>query len=138
MTIFPSLTPPVFHLPAILCITPLLDDPGIIQIFVSCGSVIVRCVHRGAIGSCSWCIVGKPEVILGADLFGGQVVNALLYCVGLSQTDPLPVSKLRQFSDLATKVSRKKTGSNWISFIDIAGAQHCCTPAMRVQPGYFL
>src|SRR5712671_6501127 len=63
MTIFPSLTPPVFHLPAILCISPLLDDPGIIQIFVSCGSVIVRCVHRGAIGSCSWCIVGYSEVI---------------------------------------------------------------------------
>ena len=53
----------------------------------------------------------KPEVILGADLFGGQVVNALLYCVGLSQTDPLPVSELRQFSDLATKVSRKKHGA---------------------------
>ena len=35
-------------------------------------------------------IVGKPEVILGPDLFGGQVVNALLYCVGLSETDALP------------------------------------------------
>src|SRR5882762_2481539 len=59
MTIFPSLTPSVFHLPAILCITPLLDDSGIVQIFVSCGSVIVRCAHRGANGSCSWCIVGN-------------------------------------------------------------------------------
>jgi len=27
-SILPSLTPPVFHLPAILCITPLLDTPG--------------------------------------------------------------------------------------------------------------
>jgi len=25
----------------------------------------------------SWRIVGKPEVILGPDLFGGQVVNVL-------------------------------------------------------------
>jgi hypothetical protein len=39
---------------------------------------------------CSRRIVGKPEVILGPDLFGGQDVNALLYCVGLSETDPLP------------------------------------------------
>jgi hypothetical protein len=30
-------------------------------------------------------MVGKPEVILGLDLLGGQVVNALLYCVGLSE-----------------------------------------------------
>jgi hypothetical protein len=29
---------------------------------------------------------------LGPDLFGGQVVNALLYCVGLSETDPSEVS----------------------------------------------
>jgi hypothetical protein len=35
-------------------------------------------------------VVGKPEVILGLDLFGGQVVNALFSCVGLSQTDPPP------------------------------------------------
>jgi hypothetical protein len=27
-------------------------------------------------------IVGKPEVILGLDLFAGQVVNAFLFCVG--------------------------------------------------------
>src|SRR5260370_38372445 len=27
-------------------------------------------------------IVGKPEVFLGPDLFGGQVVNALLYRIG--------------------------------------------------------
>jgi len=27
-------------------------------------------------------VVGKLEVILGADLFGGQVVNALLYRFG--------------------------------------------------------
>jgi hypothetical protein len=26
--------------------------------------------------------VGKPEVILGLDLFGGRVINALLYGVG--------------------------------------------------------
>jgi hypothetical protein len=35
-------------------------------------------------------MVGKPEVILGLDLFGGQVVNALLPCVALSETDPPP------------------------------------------------
>src|SRR6266478_6258829 len=31
--------------------------------------------------------VGKPEVILGLSLFGGQVVSALLFCVGLSEPD---------------------------------------------------
>ena len=35
-------------------------------------------------------MVDKPElVILGPELFGGRVVNVLLYCVGLS-TDPPP------------------------------------------------
>ena len=36
-------------------------------------------------------MVGKPEVILGPDLFGGQVVSALLYCLGSWETDPLPL-----------------------------------------------
>jgi hypothetical protein len=35
-------------------------------------------------------VVGKAEVIFGPDLFGGQVVNVLLYCVGLSEPDPPP------------------------------------------------
>ena len=35
-------------------------------------------------------MVGNSEVILGADLFGVQVVNPILYCVGLSETDPQP------------------------------------------------
>jgi hypothetical protein len=33
-------------------------------------------------------MLGNSEVIVGADLFGGQVVNAILYCFGLSETDP--------------------------------------------------
>jgi hypothetical protein len=36
-------------------------------------------------GLANFRVVGKPEVILGLDLFGSQVVNALLYCVGLSE-----------------------------------------------------
>ncbi len=35
-------------------------------------------------------MVGNLEVILGLSLFGGQVVNALLFCVGLSEPDPPP------------------------------------------------
>jgi hypothetical protein len=35
-------------------------------------------------------VVGKPEVVLGTDMFDGQVVNALLNCFGLSKTDPPP------------------------------------------------
>jgi hypothetical protein len=35
-------------------------------------------------------MVGKPEAILGLDLFGDQVVNALIFRVGLSETDPPP------------------------------------------------
>jgi len=33
-------------------------------------------------GLANFRVVGKLEVILGADLFGGQVVNALLYRFG--------------------------------------------------------
>src|SRR5260370_42365152 len=44
-----------------------------------------------AVGRESGRIVGKPEVILGPDLFGGQVVSALLYCLGSWETDPLPL-----------------------------------------------
>jgi hypothetical protein len=40
-------------------------------------------------GLANFRVVGKPE-ILGLDLCGGQVVNALLYCVGLSETNPPP------------------------------------------------
>ncbi len=40
-------------------------------------------------GLATFRLVGQPEVILGPDLFGRQVVNALLYCVGLSETDRL-------------------------------------------------
>jgi len=35
-------------------------------------------------------MVGKPEVTLSPDSLCGQVVNALLFCVGLSETDPPP------------------------------------------------
>lgn len=41
-------------------------------------------------GLATFRVVGKPEVVLGPDFFNGQVVNALLYCVGLSETDPPP------------------------------------------------
>jgi hypothetical protein len=37
-------------------------------------------------------LLAKPEAIFGPDLFGGRVVIALLYCAGLSETDPLPFS----------------------------------------------
>lgn len=39
--------------------------------------------------------VGKPAVGLGLDLFGGWVLNALSYCVGLSETDPPPRGAVR-------------------------------------------
>jgi hypothetical protein len=39
---------------------------------------VANCQHN------SGRVVGYPEVILGLDLFGGQVVNALFSCVGSS------------------------------------------------------
>jgi hypothetical protein len=33
---------------------------------------------------------GYSTVVLGTDMFDGQVFNALLYCFGLSETDPSP------------------------------------------------
>jgi hypothetical protein len=42
-------------------------------------------------------VVGYSEVVLGPDLFGGQVVNALSYCVGLSETDPPPTRLMPSF-----------------------------------------
>ena len=35
-------------------------------------------------------VVGKRELILGLDLFDWRVVNARLFCAGLSETDPPP------------------------------------------------
>jgi hypothetical protein len=40
-------------------------------------------------GQATFGVVGKPEVVLGTDMFDGQVVNAVLYCLGLTETDPL-------------------------------------------------
>jgi hypothetical protein len=49
-----------------------------------------ECLGYGATTNDSGRMVGNPEVILGHDLFGGQVVIALLYCAGLSETNPQP------------------------------------------------
>jgi hypothetical protein len=40
-------------------------------------------------GLATFAVVGKPQVVLGTNMLDGQVVNALLYCFGLSETDPL-------------------------------------------------
>src|SRR6266851_2685418 len=42
-------------------------------------------------GGRSAMVVPTATVILGPDLFGGQVVSALLYCLGSWETDPLPL-----------------------------------------------
>ena len=41
-------------------------------------------------GLATFRVVGKPQVVLGTNVLDGQVVNALLYCLGLSETDPSP------------------------------------------------
>ena len=56
-------------------------------------------------------MVGKPEVVLGPDLFDGQVVNAHRYCVGLSETNPRPTEEPAEIDPAGKEVMEEQKRS---------------------------